>query len=101
MSCSVTTVYTFNIESSFEEWVLIFDSEEAHKRHSDFEITPLYRGISKDDPKKVIVIHQHPDGNDKKFLEANADWIATHKVVLSTMQQSSWTATAGTVNCCD
>ena len=101
MSCSVTTVYTFKIESSFEEWVSIFDSEEANKRHSEYEIKPLYRGVCKNDPRKVIVIHQHPEGNDKKFLEANSDWIATHKAVLSTMEQSAWTATSKGVSCCD
>ena len=29
MSCSVTSVFTFKIESTFDEWVAIFDSAEA------------------------------------------------------------------------
>ena len=49
MSCSVTSVFTFKIESTFNEWVAIFDSEEAEKRHAEFDIKPLYRGVSKED----------------------------------------------------
>ena len=90
MSCSVTSVFTFNIESTFNEWVEIFDSEEAEKRHAEFDIKPLYRGISKDDPQKVIVIHQAPEGNIQKFVEANSKWIESHTVDFSTMEESTW-----------
>ena len=92
MSCSITSVFTFKIESTFDEWVEIFDSAEAAKRHSEFEIKPLFRGVSKDDSQKVIVIHQAPEGNVQKFVEANGDWMSTHRVVLSTMEESSWTS---------
>ena len=57
MSCSVTSVFTFKIESTFDEWVAIFDSKEAEKRHAEYDIKPLYRGLSKEEPQKVIVIH--------------------------------------------
>ena len=101
MSCSVTSVFTFKIESTFTDWSAIFDSEEADRRHAEYDIKPLYRGVSKDDPQKVIVIHQHPDGNIQRFIEANGDWMASHQVDLSTMEESTWTATpAGTI-CCD
>ncbi len=89
MSCSVTSVFTFKIESTFDEWVAIFDSEEVDRRHIEYDIKPLYRGVSKEDPQKVIVIHQAPAGNVKKFVEANGDWMATHSVDLSTMDESS------------
>ena len=92
MSCTVTSVFTFKIESTFNEWVAIFDSEDAEKRHAEFDIKPLYRGVSKDDPQKVIVIHQAPECNIQKFVEANGEWMATHKVDLSTMNETSWTA---------
>ena len=91
MSFSVTSVFTFKIESTFDEWAAIFDSAEADKRHSEFDIKPL-RGVSKDDPQRIIVIHQAPEGNVQKFVEANGDWMATHRVDLSTMEESSWTA---------
>ena len=52
MSRKITTVISFKIGSTFEEWVKIFDSKEADLRHSEFDIKPLFRGFSKDDPKK-------------------------------------------------
>ena len=101
MSCSVTSVFTFKIESTFDEWAAIFDSAEADKRHSEFDIKPLFRGVSKEDPHKIIVIHQAPEGNVQKFVEANGDWMATHRVDLSTMEETSWTASLRKDNCCD
>ncbi len=92
MSLFVTSVFTFKIESTFNEWAAIFDSAESEKRHSEFDIKPIFRGVSIDDPQKVIVIHQAPEGNVKKFVEANGDWIATHRVDLSTMEENSWTS---------
>ena len=38
MSRKITTVISFKIESSFEEWVKIFDSKEADLRHSEFDL---------------------------------------------------------------
>ena len=90
MSRKITTVISFRIESTFEEWVKIFDSKEADLRHSEFDIKPLFRGFSKDDPKKVICIHQAPEGNIQKFVQANSDWIKSHKVDFSSMEESSW-----------
>ena len=101
MSCSVTSVFTFKIESSFDEWAEIFDSDEATKRHAEYEIKPLYRGVNKADSQKVIVIHQHPEGNIQKFIEANGDWMESHRVDLSTMEESSWTYISSGVGCCD
>ena len=101
MSCSITSVFTFQIESTFDEWAKIFDSAEADKRHSEFDIKPLFRGVSKEDPQKVIVIHQAPEGNVQKFVAANGDWMATHRVDLSTMEESSWTSPSTTESCCD
>ena len=90
MTFKITTVLTFNIESTFEEWSAIFDSEEADRRHSEFDIKPIFRGVSKDDPKKVIVLLQAPEGNIQKFVEANSKWIESHTVDFSTMEESTW-----------
>ena len=38
----ITTVISFKIESTFEEWVKIFDSKEADLRYSEFYIKPLF-----------------------------------------------------------
>lgn len=64
-------------------------------------LSHFFRGVSKEDPQKVIVIHQAPEGNVQKFVEANGDWMATHRVDLSTMEESSWTSSATTESCCD
>ena len=69
MSRTITTVITFEIESTYEEWVKIFDSQEAERRHSEFDIKPLFRGLSKYDTQKVICIHKAPEGNIQKFVQ--------------------------------
>ncbi len=101
MSCNVTSVFTFKIESTFEEWAAIFDSSEADKRHAEFNIKPLFRGVSKQDPQKVIVIHQSPEGNVQKFVKANGEWMATHRVDLTSMEESSWVYSLNDEGCCD
>ena len=70
--------------------VKIFDSKEADLRHSEFDIKPLFRGFSKDYPRKVICIHQAPKGNIQKFVQANSELINSHKVDFSSMEESSW-----------
>ena len=90
MTLKITTVLTFKIESTFEDWSAIFDSEEAERRHSEFDIKPIFRGVSKDDPKKVIILLQAPEGNIQKFVEANSKWIESHTVDFSTMEESTW-----------
>ena len=90
MTRKITTVLTFKIESKFEEWAAIFDSEEADRRHSEFNIKPIFRGVSKDDPKKVIIMLQAPEGNIQKFVKANSKWIENHTVDFSTMEESTW-----------
>ena len=90
MNRKITTVLTFKIKSTFEEWSTIFDSEEAERRHSEFDINPIFRGVSKDDSKKIIVVLQAAEGNIQKFVEANSKWIESHTVDFSTMEESSW-----------
>ena len=90
MSRKITTLISFKIESTFEEWVKIVDSKEADLRHSGFDIKPLIRGFGKDDPKKLIYIDQALEGNIQKFVKANSEWIKSHKVDFSSIEKSSW-----------
>ena len=90
MEMNTTTVFTFKIEITFNEWLTFFDSKDSYKRLSEFNIKPLYRGQSKKDSQKVIVIHQCPEGNMQKFFEKNGSWIATHGVKISTIEVSDW-----------
>ena len=89
MSRKITTIISFNIETKLEEWIKIFDSKEADLRHSEFDIKPLFRGFSKDDPKKVICLNHSPEGNIQKFVLANSELIKSHKFDFSTMEESS------------
>ena len=57
-----TTVFTFKLSNTFEEWVKMFDSPEIDVFHKTVGLTPLYRGKSLIDPKEVIVIHQSEEG---------------------------------------
>ena len=66
----------------------IFDSKKADLRHSIFDIKPLFKGFSKDDPKKVICIKQPLERNIQKFVQANSEWINNHKVDFSSMKES-------------
>ena len=90
MSRKITTVISFKIERLFEEWVKFFDSKEVDQRHLEFDNKPLLKEFSKDDPKKVIYIDQSLKGNFKNFLQANSEWIKSHKVEFSSMEESSW-----------
>ena len=90
MSRKITTVIFLIIEIIFEEWVKFFDSKEADLRHSEFDFKPLFRGFSKDNPKKVICINQAPEGNIQKFVQANSAWIKSRKIDFSSVEELSW-----------
>ncbi len=89
MSRKIISVIFFKIESQYEELVKIFDIKEADLRHSAFDIKPLFRGFSKDDPKKVSFF-QSPEGNIQNFVQTNIAWIKSHKFDFSSMEESSW-----------
>jgi len=48
-----TTIFTFKISASFEEWDKSFDSPDFEAMHKANEV----RGISNDDPMSVVVVH--------------------------------------------
>ena len=90
MSRKINIMISYKNESTFEEWLKIFDCKKTDLRHSKFDIKQLFRGFNKDDPKKVICIHQDSEGNIQKFVQANSEWIKSHKVDFSNMEESSW-----------
>ena len=89
MSIKIKTVIYFKIESTLEKLVKIFESKGADLKHSEFDIKSLFRGFRKDDPKRVICINQSPEVDIQKFFQANNEWIISHKVDLSTMEESA------------
>ena len=70
-----TTVWTFNLSVPFAEWAAIFDSEDVAKMHASVGVKTLFRGVSKDDPTKVCVVHQAPPGVQQKLFEDNKEMI--------------------------
>ena len=87
---AVTTAITLEIKVPFSEWVKAFDSDLAEERHAEFGIKPLYRGVSKEDPSKIVVIHQAPEGATESFMGKYAEWIASHGIDLTSAQPSEW-----------
>ena len=84
-----TTVFTFKISNTFEEWVKIFDGPEITEFHKKVGLTPIYRGKSLIDPIEVIVIHQAEEGVAKhvfsdpkiiKNIEASGHIYSTTKI---------------------
>ena len=81
-----TTVFTFNISVPFADWAKGFDSAEVVAMHEANAIKPLYRGVNKDDPESVVVIHQAKKGVAKAFFEANREAVeATGHIYDSTV----------------
>ena len=84
-----TTVFTFKISNTFEEWVKVFDGPEIDEFHKSVGLKPLYRGKSLTNPQEVIVIHQAEEGVAKhifsdpetiKNIEAEGHIYSTTKI---------------------
>ena len=90
MSTKIKSVITFKMGIIFEDWIKFFDSKQSDVRHYLFDIKALFRGLSKAEPKKVICIHQAPEGYIQKFVQETGDWMKSHKVYFTFMKESSW-----------
>ena len=51
-----TTIFTFNLSNTFEEWVKNLDSPEIDAFHKTVGLIPNYRSKSLIDTKEAIVI---------------------------------------------
>ena len=69
-----TTVITFDITSSFKDWVNAYD--DSLPKQKEFGLDSLYRGHEKDNPTKCVVIVSASEGALDKFMEANAEMVA-------------------------
>ena len=69
-----TTVISFDITSSFEDWANAYDKSLPAQK--EFGLESLYRGHEKDDPTKCVVIVSASEGALDKFMEANAEMVA-------------------------
>ena len=57
-----TTVFTFKISVTFEEWSAVYDSQENIQINRERGIVCLYKGVKKNDPTSVILIEQGEEG---------------------------------------
>ena len=87
-----TTVFTFKLANTFEDWVKMFDSTETTEFHKKVGLTPLYRGRSIIDPIEVIVIHQAEEGVAKHVFSdpETIKSIESSGHVYSTTKITSW-----------
>ena len=69
-----TTVITFDITSSFEDWANAYDKSLPAQK--EFGLESLYRGHEKDNPTKCVVIVSASEGALDKCMEANAEMVA-------------------------
>ena len=87
-----TTVFTFKLSNTFEEWLKMFDSPEIDAFHKKVRLTPLYRGRSLIDPNEVIVIHQAEEGVAKQVFSdpETIKNIESGGHIFSTTKITSW-----------
>lgn len=84
------SITMFKIKVPFNQWASGFDSKEAGKMHKKYEIKPLFRGVSDDDPKRVIVIHRSRPGAVEKLLSENQKMIESAGHIIRTTRISNW-----------
>ena len=84
-----TSVCTFHINNIFDEWVNKFDLDEAPARKAK-NIKVLFRGVSKDNPHKAIVVVQAEEGVIGKHIQETFDNFKKNGADMSTAVLSSW-----------
>ena len=87
-----TTIFTFQLNVPFAQWAALFDSQEMASMHDANGVTPLYRGVSTDDPSKVAVIHQAAPGVAVKLFNDNKEAIANTGHIIESTQIMTFTA---------
>ena len=85
-----TTVCTFHLNIPFSEWVNKFDKDEALAREVK-NIKVLFRGISKDNPHKAIVVVQAAEGVLAQHIQENFETFEKNGADMSTAVPSLWT----------
>ena len=87
-----TTIFTFKLSNTFEEWVKMFDSTQIHAVHKTVGLTPIYRVKSCIDPREAIVIDQAEEGVDKHVFSdpETINNIEAGGHIYSTTKITSW-----------
>mgnify|MGYP001333640226 CR=1 FL=1 len=84
-----TIVCTFEISKPFEAWKEKFDIEEAAARAVN-GIKVIYRGVSKDNPAKVVVIVQAEEGVIPQHIQENSATFTTNGALMETAVPASF-----------
>ncbi len=87
---SPVSISTFKIKVPFDQWSSGFDNKEAQKLHRANKIKPLFRGVSIEDPSKVIVIHRSKPGLVEKLISENKDMIESTGHIIRTTRTTNW-----------
>ena len=84
-----TNVCRFDVNIPYGEWVKKFDNEEAPAR-SAIGIKVVFRGVSKENPEKAIVVVQALEGVLGKHIQENIEIFEKNGAVMSTAEPSLW-----------
>ena len=85
-----TTLCTIHLNIPFNEWVNKFDKDEALAREVK-NIKVLFRGVSKDNPHKAIVVVQSAEGVLAQHIQENFETFEKNGADMSTAVPSLWT----------
>ena len=83
------TVSTFDVKVPYDEWVGKFDNDEA-PAISAIGIKVIFRGVSKDNPEKAIVLVQAKEDVLGKHIQENIEIFEENGAVMSTAEPSLW-----------
>ena len=84
-----TTLCTFDVNVPYDEWVRKFDNDESQARLAK-GIKLILRGVSKDNPEKVIVVVQALESVLGKHIQENIEIFEKNGAVISTAEPSLW-----------
>ena len=84
-----TTVCTFDLNVTYDEWLKKFDNNKAPVRSAK-GIKVIFRGVSKDNPKKAIVVVQALEGVLGKHIQENIEIFKKNGAVMCTAEPSLW-----------
>ena len=84
-----TSVCTFDVNVPYDEWVKKFDNDEAPARSAK-GIKVIFRGVSKKNPKKAIVVVQALEGVLGKHIQENIEIFKKNGAIMSTAEPSLW-----------
>ena len=85
-----TTLCTFHLNIPFDEWANKFDIDEAPAREEK-NIKVLFRGVSKDNPHKAIVVVQAAEGVLGQHIQENFETFKKNGADMNTAVSSLWT----------